>query len=54
MFNLPYNQVDNLADFQDSYNEALDFQGASIIEVNVSQTQASDQIAELNLWVKQS
>ncbi|MGI2022678.1 2-succinyl-5-enolpyruvyl-6-hydroxy-3-cyclohexene-1-carboxylic-acid synthase [Shewanella glacialipiscicola] len=54
MFNLPYNQVDNLADFQDSYNEALDFQGASIIEVNVSQNQASDQIAALNLWVKQS
>lgn len=54
MFNLPYNQVDNLADFQDSYRDALDFLGASIIEVNVSQTQASDQIGALNLWVRQN
>lgn len=54
MFNLPYNQVDNLADFQNSYNEALDYQGASVIEVTVSQHQASEQIAALNLWVKQS
>ena len=54
MFNLPYNQVDNLADFQSCYHEALDYQGASVIEVSVSQHQASEQIAALNLWVKQS
>lgn len=54
MFNLPYQQVDNLADFQASYHEALDAQGATMIEVNVSQHQASDQIAAISLWVKQS
>ncbi|MGL4895809.1 MAG: 2-succinyl-5-enolpyruvyl-6-hydroxy-3-cyclohexene-1-carboxylic-acid synthase, partial [Shewanella sp.] len=54
MFNLPYQQVDNLADFQASYHEALDAQGATVIEVNVSQHQASDQIAAISLWVKQS
>ncbi|MGL5359596.1 MAG: 2-succinyl-5-enolpyruvyl-6-hydroxy-3-cyclohexene-1-carboxylic-acid synthase [Shewanella sp.] len=54
MFNLPYQQVDNLADFQASYLEALDTNSASVIEVNVSQHQASSQIAAISLWVKQS
>ncbi|NKF49150.1 2-succinyl-5-enolpyruvyl-6-hydroxy-3-cyclohexene-1-carboxylic-acid synthase [Shewanella sp. WXL01] len=54
MFNLAYRQVDELDDFKQVYQEAFEFECASVIEVNVSPNQASDQIAELAQWVKQA
>jgi len=54
MFGLPYNRVEDLQAFNDAYQEALAYNGASVIEVRVSQTQASEQIAQLGQWVRQS
>ncbi|MFQ6372046.1 2-succinyl-5-enolpyruvyl-6-hydroxy-3-cyclohexene-1-carboxylic-acid synthase [Shewanella sp. YIC-542] len=54
MFGLPYNRVEDLQSFNEAYQDALDYAGASVIEVRVSQTQASEQIAQLNQWVRQS
>ncbi|MGE4261819.1 2-succinyl-5-enolpyruvyl-6-hydroxy-3-cyclohexene-1-carboxylic-acid synthase [Shewanella sp.] len=54
MFGLPYNRVEDLQAFNDAYQEALAYDGASVIEVRVSQTQASEQIAQLGQWVRQS
>ncbi|MBR9728738.1 2-succinyl-5-enolpyruvyl-6-hydroxy-3-cyclohexene-1-carboxylic-acid synthase [Shewanella intestini] len=53
MFGLAYRQVDDIADFKQVYQEAFEFNCASIIEVTVTANQASDQIAELANWVKQ-
>ena len=54
MFGLAYNQVDTLDDFVESYEYAMTYAGPSVIEVSVSQNQASDQIAAIATWVKQS
>ncbi|WOT05446.1 2-succinyl-5-enolpyruvyl-6-hydroxy-3-cyclohexene-1-carboxylic-acid synthase [Shewanella youngdeokensis] len=54
MFGLAYNQVDNLDDFIESYDYALTYQGPSVIEVSVSQHQASDQMTKISAWVKQN
>lgn len=54
MFGLPYNRVEDLQAFNDAYQEALAYHGASVIEVRISQTQASEQIAQLGQWVRQS
>lgn len=54
MFGLPYNRVEDFQGFMDAYSEALNYNGASVIEVCISQTQASDQIASIGQWVKQS
>ncbi|WP_144211530.1 2-succinyl-5-enolpyruvyl-6-hydroxy-3-cyclohexene-1-carboxylic-acid synthase [Shewanella donghaensis] len=53
MFGLPYNQVDSLASFDEAYADAMAYKGTSVIEVNVSPTQASDQIKLITQWVKQ-
>ncbi|QSX33843.1 2-succinyl-5-enolpyruvyl-6-hydroxy-3-cyclohexene-1-carboxylic-acid synthase [Shewanella avicenniae] len=54
MFGLPYNQVDDLTGFVEAYEDALDYAGASVIEVKVAANQASDQIAAIGQWVRQS
>lgn len=54
MFGLAYNQVDNLEDFIESYEYAMTYAGPSVIEVSASQRQASDQMAAIATWVKQS
>lgn len=54
MFNLPYDRVEQLADFQQAYTEALNYAGASVIEVSISSNQASEQIAQIANWVRQS
>lgn len=53
MFGLPYNQVDCLTSFDEAYVDAMAFAGTSVIEVNVSPNQASDQIKLIAQWVKQ-
>ncbi|MCL1144222.1 2-succinyl-5-enolpyruvyl-6-hydroxy-3-cyclohexene-1-carboxylic-acid synthase [Shewanella gaetbuli] len=53
MFGLAYRQVDDLTSLAEAYNEAMEFQCASVIEVNVSPNQASDQIAQISQWIKQ-
>ncbi|GGP60132.1 2-succinyl-5-enolpyruvyl-6-hydroxy-3-cyclohexene-1-carboxylate synthase [Shewanella algicola] len=53
MFGLAYRQVDDIESFQQAYQEAFEFNCASVIEVNVAPNQASDQIAQINQWVKQ-
>lgn len=53
MFGLPYNQVDDIDTFKAVYREASCYQGTSVIEVSVSQHQASEQIARLASWIKQ-
>ncbi|WP_434939376.1 2-succinyl-5-enolpyruvyl-6-hydroxy-3-cyclohexene-1-carboxylic-acid synthase [Shewanella sp. HL-SH8] len=53
MFGLAYRQADDLESFTQAYNEAMDFNCASVIEVNVSHDQASNQIAQISQWVKQ-
>ena len=53
MFGLAYRQADDLTSFIEAYTEAFEFDCASVIEVNVSATQASDQIAQISQWVKQ-
>lgn len=53
MFGLAYRQADDLESFIQAYAEAMDFNCASVIEVNVSSVQASDQIAQVSQWVKQ-
>ncbi|WP_394129388.1 2-succinyl-5-enolpyruvyl-6-hydroxy-3-cyclohexene-1-carboxylic-acid synthase [Shewanella maritima] len=54
MFGLAYRQVDDLADFIQVYQEAYEFNCTSIIEVTVGPNQASDQIAAMAQWVKDS
>ncbi|MGS0726296.1 thiamine pyrophosphate-dependent enzyme, partial [Shewanella sp. 0m-11] len=54
MFGLAYNQVDSLTDFIESYEYAMTYSGPSVIEVTVAQNQASEQIAQVANWVKQS
>ena len=54
MFGLPYNRVEDLHSFNEAYDDALAYQGASVIEVCVAQDQASEQIARLAAWIKQS
>lgn len=54
MFGLAYNQVDDINAFNEVYQEAINHQGTSVIEVNVAQDQASSQIAQLASWIKQS
>ncbi|QFU20636.1 2-succinyl-5-enolpyruvyl-6-hydroxy-3-cyclohexene-1-carboxylic-acid synthase [Shewanella eurypsychrophilus] len=54
MFGLAYNQVDDIESFNEAYQDAIGFNGASVIEVTVSQNQASDQIAKIASWVKQN
>ncbi|QHS11882.1 MULTISPECIES: 2-succinyl-5-enolpyruvyl-6-hydroxy-3-cyclohexene-1-carboxylic-acid synthase [unclassified Shewanella] len=53
MFGLAYRQADDIESFNQAYQEAFEFNCASVIEVNVSPTQASDQIAQISQWVKQ-
>jgi 2-succinyl-5-enolpyruvyl-6-hydroxy-3-cyclohexene-1-carboxylate synthase len=53
MFGLAYRQADDLESFIQAYTEAMDFNCASVIEVNVSHDQASNQIAQISQWVKQ-
>ncbi|WP_434949975.1 2-succinyl-5-enolpyruvyl-6-hydroxy-3-cyclohexene-1-carboxylic-acid synthase [Shewanella sp. HL-SH4] len=53
MFGLAYRQADDLESFTQAYTEAMDFNCASVIEVNVSHDQASNQIAQISQWVKQ-
>lgn len=53
MFGLAYRQADDLESFIEAYTEAFEFDCASVIEVNVSSNQASDQIAQISQWVKQ-
>ncbi|MFV7784059.1 2-succinyl-5-enolpyruvyl-6-hydroxy-3-cyclohexene-1-carboxylic-acid synthase [Shewanella marisflavi] len=54
MFGLPYNRVEDLLSFNEAYRDALAYRGASVIEVCVAQDQASEQIARLASWIKQS
>ncbi|CAM4074400.1 2-succinyl-5-enolpyruvyl-6-hydroxy-3-cyclohexene-1-carboxylic-acid synthase [Shewanella aquimarina] len=54
MFGLPYNRVEDIVSFNEAYDDALAYQGASVIEVCVAQDQASEQIAHLAAWIKQS
>ncbi|ASJ98306.1 2-succinyl-5-enolpyruvyl-6-hydroxy-3-cyclohexene-1-carboxylic-acid synthase [Shewanella marisflavi] len=54
MFGLPYNRVEDLLSFNEAYRHALAYRGASVIEVCVAQDQASEQIARLASWIKQS
>ncbi|MXR69529.1 2-succinyl-5-enolpyruvyl-6-hydroxy-3-cyclohexene-1-carboxylic-acid synthase [Shewanella sp. JBTF-M18] len=54
MFGLPYNRVEDLVSFNEAYNDALAYPGASVIEVCVAQDQASEQIARIAAWIKQS
>ncbi|HBF47315.1 MAG TPA: 2-succinyl-5-enolpyruvyl-6-hydroxy-3-cyclohexene-1-carboxylate synthase, partial [Shewanella frigidimarina] len=53
MFGLAYRQADDIESFNQAYQEAFEFNCASVIEVNVSPTQASDQITQISQWVKQ-
>ncbi|MDO6618418.1 2-succinyl-5-enolpyruvyl-6-hydroxy-3-cyclohexene-1-carboxylic-acid synthase [Shewanella sp. 6_MG-2023] len=53
MFGLAYNQVDSLTSFNEAYADAMGYAGTSVIEVNVSPTQASDQIKLIGQWVRQ-
>jgi 2-succinyl-5-enolpyruvyl-6-hydroxy-3-cyclohexene-1-carboxylate synthase len=53
MFGLAYRQADDIESFNQAYQEAFEFNCASVIEINVSPTQASDQIAQISQWVKQ-
>lgn len=53
MFGIAYRQADDLESFTQAYTEAMDFNCASVIEVNVSYDQASNQIAQISQWVKQ-
>ena len=52
MFELPYVQVINLNDFHLAYEQAINHQGASVIEVTVSSHQASDQISAISKMVR--
>jgi len=54
MFGLAYNRVDDIEGFNEAYQDAIGYQGASVIEVSISQHQASEQIATIATWVKQS
>ncbi|ACA84510.1 2-succinyl-5-enolpyruvyl-6-hydroxy-3-cyclohexene-1-carboxylic-acid synthase [Shewanella woodyi] len=54
MFGIPYNRVEELESFEESYQDAIHYEGASVIEVIVPQQQASDQIARIASWIKQS
>lgn len=54
MFGIPYNRVEDLEGFNDAYQDAIEYHGASVIEVIVGQSQASDQIARIASWIKQS
>ncbi|QIR16274.1 2-succinyl-5-enolpyruvyl-6-hydroxy-3-cyclohexene-1-carboxylic-acid synthase [Shewanella aestuarii] len=53
MFGLAYRQVDDLQSLTEAYQEAMEFNYASVIEVNVSPNQASDQISQISQWVRQ-
>ncbi|WP_445946799.1 2-succinyl-5-enolpyruvyl-6-hydroxy-3-cyclohexene-1-carboxylic-acid synthase [Shewanella sp.] len=53
MFGLAYNQADSLDEFIQLYQDACNYQGTSVIEICISSTQASDQINQLTLWIKQ-
>lgn len=53
MFNLPYTQAVTIESFSDAYHNALIHQGASLIEVQVTSTQASNQIAHIAQLVKE-
>lgn len=54
MFGLPYNPVDDFTSFVEAYEDALSYNGASVIEVKVPATQSSEQIAAIGHWVRQS
>jgi len=54
MFGLAYNRVDDFESFNEAYQEAISFQGPSVIEVSITQDQASEQIASIATWVKQN
>ncbi|WP_394202565.1 2-succinyl-5-enolpyruvyl-6-hydroxy-3-cyclohexene-1-carboxylic-acid synthase [Shewanella waksmanii] len=53
MFGLPYNRIEDIDTFKAVYREASCYNGTSVIEVCVSQHQASEQIARLATWIKQ-
>lgn len=53
MFNLPYKRVTDINSFHQAYRDAMSYPGASVIEVRVAPTQASDQIAAIGHWVRQ-
>ncbi|BAJ00191.1 2-succinyl-5-enolpyruvyl-6-hydroxy-3-cyclohexene-1-carboxylic-acid synthase [Shewanella violacea] len=54
MFGIAYNQVDDIEGFHAAYQDAIEFNGPSVIEVTVAQDQASQQIAKIASWVKQN
>ncbi|MEI6859540.1 MAG: 2-succinyl-5-enolpyruvyl-6-hydroxy-3-cyclohexene-1-carboxylic-acid synthase [Shewanella sp.] len=54
MFGITYDQVDDIDGFNTAYQDAMTFDGPSVIEVTVAQQQASEQIAKLASWIKQS
>lgn len=54
MFNLPYNRVESIEDFNDAYQEAISYEGCSVIEVIVAPQQSSTQIANIAQWIKQA
>ncbi len=54
MFGITYNRCEDIASFNESYGEALAFDGPSVIEVCVASNQSSEQIAQLATWIKQS
>ncbi|MCG9697891.1 2-succinyl-5-enolpyruvyl-6-hydroxy-3-cyclohexene-1-carboxylic-acid synthase [Shewanella sp. Isolate11] len=54
MFGITYNRCDDIVGFNEIYRDAISFDGPSIIEVCVAQDQASNQIAQIATWIKQS
>ncbi|QYK01221.1 2-succinyl-5-enolpyruvyl-6-hydroxy-3-cyclohexene-1-carboxylic-acid synthase [Shewanella psychrotolerans] len=54
MFGIAYNQVDDIVSFNEVYRDALAHHGPSVIEVSVAQDQASNQIAKISAWIRQS
>lgn len=54
MFGLAYNRVDDFESFNEAYQDAIGYQGTSVIEVSITQHQASEQIASIATWVKQN
>lgn len=54
MFGIAYNRIEDIVDFNENYRDALNHNGPSVIEVSIAQDQASNQIAQIAAWIKQS
>lgn len=54
MFGIAYNRIEDIVGFNEIYRDALNHNGPSVIEVSIAQDQASNQIAQIAAWIKQS